>query len=165
MLRCCPQLDSEEVEFREKGCVSGGVATAMLLFGAKKRFVLFPEKFEVVQELCGRGERIGGGERGVSSENLSTGQSLRRRQVGEVLGTALGYETSDEEDSDSNSKDEHPSPVNSTYKLHPHTGDGLYMELTEQVCGSFENWCERLGDGSLRRYSVEVWPQWTHPDS
>lgn len=171
VLKSCPDLSPEEVELRIRGCDSGGVATAVLLFGAKKQLVLFPNKFEVVRRLCGGGAE-GGGRGGapsdVGDDSSASGRSgsdnLRHREVGRVLGNTLGYESSEEEASgeeEAGLRSHDTSKLNSTHK--PHAGGERYLELMGQVRDSFQHWCERLADGSLKRYRVEVWPEWTHP--
>ncbi len=199
-------LDREEAGWRVKGCVSGRVATAMVLFGGKRQLVLFPEKFEVVQRLC---VEDGGRGKGREMENDSLGQDSNRKEaaegtsgvknksVGKILGDTLGYESSDEGASSSEEGSSHlewyekresehydskrngqsthgklgsrihhhTHPASGhTHKPHPLGGmEETHLALMEQVGNSFETWCERLADGSLRRHSVEAWPQLKDP--
>ena len=197
-------LERQEAEWRLKGCVSGRVATAMLLFGAKKQLVLFPDDFEVVRQLCVGGGEGGGREgdtdddvlrqdRSISKNSLSSAKTRAKnsnKTVGNILGSTLGYESSDEntesdsfEDGDDHLSEErglsessregspthgnavrhrHSRPAsNRTHQPHPLSAEECHSSLVEQVCGGFENWCDRLADGSLRRHSVEAWPDWT----
>lgn len=179
LLGACPDLSPDEAELRVRGCENEGVATAVLLLGAKKQLVLFPNKFEAVRGLCERGGgRVGRG--GAWSEReggLSGGESLRQRDVGEVLGNTLGYESSDDDEEEReggstesegegagpgrSSRSHHAPYSNSTHTAH---SDGeRYLELVRQVQEGFQHWCERLADGSLRRYRVQAWPEWTQP--
>lgn len=226
MLSQCPQLSRNEVASRVRGCVNGGVATAVLLFGAKKQLALFPESFDVVLKLCrgleegtdrrganekegreetgveGMGEEGGerrpekkggerrpekrGGERRPEKrdgkdENVAVRKETNRpmdvknkREVGGILGSVFGYESSDEESGDSSDPNQQydedddgvqhrPQSANSAHHdpRPPSAGVGRRTAGLEQVSTSFENWCERMGDGSLRRCGVEVWPEWT----
>lgn len=181
-------MSHNEAKWRVKGCVSGDVATAVLLFGAKKQLVLFPERFSVVWELCGgRGVEEGGGEgKGMARHKEgeeASGKKCRKREVGGVLGSVFGYESSGDE----STSDPHRQFTNGRWSVteevrdglvhaepascdsHPASGDGNGRRsgvgcpgLVEQVNTSFQNWCERMGDGSLKRCGVEVWPEWTH---
>ena len=255
VLRSSDELSSEEVELRVKGCESGGVATAVLLFGSKRRLILFPNKFELVCQLCegvaSRGEgmatRVEGvtrgrgvaskreegvasigeegvasreeegvasrGEEGVASreeegvasreeegvasrveegvasreeEGVATRgegvasrrvpehqdrfgkrEGLRHREVGQVLGNTLGYESSEDESS-TGSEQEGAELVGSRSHDYAasnpaHRSSYEDEELAWQVREYFQHWCERLADGSLKRYRVEEWPEWTHP--
>ena len=212
VLSQCLSLPQDEVAVRASGCVCGGVATAMVLFGAKKQLLLFPEKFEVVHELYrgvkreqqegggggagqeggegeGQGGRGGEGEEGSGRCHKRTDRTSK--SVGKVLGNAFGYESSSSESDCSHGSGDsshmpHPSggsgdsshtpsslhgsdedhlADSSTHNTHP-SDPSVNREtpsLVEQVHAHFGNWCERLADGTLKRYSVEAWPEWPHP--
>lgn len=233
LLSQCPQLTRNEVAWRVRGCVNGGVATAVLLFGAKKQLVLFPECFDVVLKLCrgleegidrrgkqekgGREEKeevevmgeeeeweeIGGeetrggkGRLGVKDENVvvrnKTNRPVvrnrrRKSELGGILGSVFGYESSGEESgdhsSDPNQHSEDDGDVQlgrrgveeveevdfrpahaagSVNSVHHEPCSPSVGHTVEQVSTNFENWCEKMADGSLRRCDVEVWPEWTH---
>jgi hypothetical protein len=184
------------------------VATAILLFGAKKQLALFPEKIDAVVELCrglderieeesesegekrrgGRGERNSGVEGVMDDRCVAVGtrkgskhplgirkkNTEPKKEVGGVLGSLLGYESSADDDDDSDestsnsnhsdnndqqrSEDRPTQSSNSNHQPHPLSGN--MADLVEQVNTNFENWCERMGDGSLRRCGVEEWPEW-----
>lgn len=199
LLSQSPQLTQTEVACRARGCVNGGVATAILLFGAKRQMALFPDKFDLVLKLCrgmedkrreGRKEEGGdcsGGEECTREEDrrqekrneerastdLGKVENVKsnRREVGGVLGSMFGYESSDEVDKDisshsveyGDSREVGVEVVHCRPAHEPHPpGGGSPSRLVEQVNTYFENWCERMGDGSLRRCGVEAWPEWTH---
>ena len=203
-----PQLTQTEVACRVRGCVNGGVATAILLFGAKRQMALFPDKFDVVLEMSrGLEDRSeeGKGEAGESSGGRRTREEdgrrrqekrkeeneivdkvnrpmdvrnrstkSNRKEVGGILGSVFGYESSDEEIGEEGSDHSpqcsngegqvgrggveivHSEPPTASSNPSPPT------QLVEQVNTYFENWCERMGDGSLRRCGVEAWPAWTN---
>lgn len=175
---------------RVRACASGGVATAVCLIGTKKQFLLYPENLGLVCELNRQGmegdtEGVSGGssEIGGLKKNKNPGQ---KKDVGETLGNIFGYESESEEEEDrfkfngfsSNSTHKRHSahksgPNSSSHKSNPSFEDlSLRHELEEpsirqhlrqieQVDATFENWLERLADGSLQRYTLEVWPEWT----
>ena len=164
------------------------MASAVLLIGVKKQLVLFPNRLEVVQQLCAgpREEERGGAsslrsrgrdlsQRGVASSQGAREGVRRRGEVGKVLGNTLGYESDDEEEDEVDiltsrkrvepeSDKPHPSGSDPTHQPCPQSlEEECQRELVRQVCVGFRHWCERLADGTLKRYSVEAWPEWTHP--
>lgn len=174
LLNQCPEIVHNEAAWRVKGCVSGGVATAVLLFGAKKQLALFPEQFDVVWELCR--EEEGEGREGEGTARWKQGEgspgggvegtNCTKRDVGGVLGSVFGYESSSEDSGDNSAPDQ--QFADGKEQVHERLvqpgrrcSAGCPAGLVEQVDTSFENWCERMGDGSLRRCGVEVWPEWT----
>lgn len=220
LLSQCPCLPRDEVVMRVSGCVCGDVATAMLLFGAKKQLLLFPEKFEVVCELYRglkregqEGEGAGQEERGRRCQKRGVARdkaAKRNHEVGKVLGNTFGYESSSSESDDcSHGSDDsshmphpldgsgdsshmpcplhagsdcshesgdkgsdgdhladmpHPLSASPAHRPHPLDPSGRGTpSLVEQVHTHFGNWCERLADGTLKRYGVEAWPEWPRP--
>ena len=178
-------LNRREAGLRVRGCISGRVATAIVIFGAKKQLVLFPEEFEVVRNLCEDEEgREGSEEESSIRKEAVTGKStgIDSKSVGKILGNTLGYESSDEDESSGEnsghlerqyepygeglqahvkSRNEHTHPLGGhAHRPCPPTVEQSHLALVEQVCDGFENWCDRLADGSLRRHSVEAWPPW-----
>lgn len=160
ILSRCLELDAEEVKVRVHACKTGGVATAICLIGSRKQVFLFPSKYELVCALMK--ERIGGRREKKEGGTKST--------VGQRLGTTLGYETdsSEEDEKGSSEEDEKENGhfATSSYMQHQVNDESGGVEcdrgaLVHQVVCGFGNWLERLADGSLRRYRMQEWPDWT----
>ena len=83
----------------------------------------------------------------------------RPNNVGETLGKSLGYETSSDEEGrgDRENKSQFSTEKYSDESPDPAGSLGPVVQVGER----FSNWMERLADGSLTRYSVEAWPDWT----
>ena len=147
ILRHCVNLDAEEVAVRVRACKSGCVATAVCLIGSRHQALLFPSKYEMV---CALMCKKGGQKRRVSGA----------KSVGQKLGSTLGYET---ESSECEEEGDTHLGTSSTYMSH-NKCEGTECDrgaLMHQVTRGFMHWLERLADGSLRRYKIEEWPDWT----
>ena len=149
IMSCCLRLDEEEVGVRVRGCKTRCVATAVCLIGSRRQVILFPSEFELVCALMrGRGRREAGG------------RVVPKGSVGRRLGSTLGYETESSEDE----KEDHLCvDKDHSHRLHPPDSVDEYdrSALVHQVTSGFVTWLERLADGSLSRYSIEEWPEWT----
>lgn len=153
IMSASPQLSAEEVDMRVQACITGKVASAVVMIAAKKKFILFPGKLETVYELYeGKGSHTPSSKRDHASSGVRTLRAGKedtpvtsQKEVGKILGNTLGYEESCDDDKE---EEEESQDSNSTRKL------------IEQVDVSFATWLERLADGSLTRCSVEEWPRW-----
>lgn len=147
ILSHCLELDAEEVTVRVRACKTGGVATAVCLIGSRHQVMLFPSKYELVSALIRerRGER-----------------KNRKNTIGLRLGSTLGYETESSEDEDVENGHVDASSSNPLLLNDEHdSAESDKSALVRQVILGFGNWLERLADGSLRRYSIQEWPDWT----
>ncbi len=190
ILNLSPTLRGEEISLRVRGCLNGAVASAICLIGAKKLFLLFPEKLEAVSELYRAMGSEGSGEsNGVhsSGQGVQLEAGLRNRHykesgrsVGDTLGNTLGLNesSSDDDSQDSSGSAHHGShpqkdrdqedSSGSTHQRSPpqketaHHGSHpqRHQYLLRQVGDDFNCWLERLADGTLQRHHVERWPTW-----
>ncbi len=141
LLDKCEGIDKEEVKLRVCGCESRRVTTVIGLVGSKSHLLLYPQTLDFNSDHS---------ERDYNGKVRSRGNKIKTPSVstGEVLGSALGYE------SDNTSEDTESSEV---------TGDE-HREgdcLIDQIRLTFGNWLERLADGSLKRWTLSEWPEWT----
>ncbi len=148
-------------------CHTGEVVTVLALFGAKRQFCAFPENgiLESPKLESSAGPQT----------KMET--STHKSSVGGILGNTLGFET---EDNDANAgssnvatsrrerlSDLEPRPMTvdetggescstKTRNNSTHRHDSEIEGFTRR----FRLWLDRLADGSLKRYQVDVWPEW-----
>ena len=147
LLNSCSAMSEEEAESRMRGC-TGLVATAVCLIGNKRQLMLFPQERDLVDAFL-QSE----GRDNVKKRRLRTSSPT----TGGVLGSALGYESgSASEDGSSQGTEEEGEAQERNGPLQ----SGI-TSAADQVAFSFGNWLERLADGSLRRWTISQWPDWT----
>ena len=147
ILSQCEDITVQERDSRVKLTLSGKCATVLVIIGSKKQLSIFPEAHDGCHDMNGA---VGGGE------------DLRRRTVGQILGSSLGFDDNEDGKSEQSytetrfcSQTFNSSNVAGSTK----SGDDSCDHRLEQI-KQFEMWMERFFDGSLRRYRVQDWPEW-----
>ena len=157
VLRQCNGLESDDVEMRVAGCLSGKVATVVMLLGPRKQLCIFPERVtsSSINHLK---------EEWHTSGDLQDTQSVdesRTHSVGDVLGSVFDF---DDGDDHSPIRTPHKTDSNHTKSTDNHNGrlnDNRVNDKAEQIQKKFENWMEKFADGTLKRYKLTSWPEWT----
>ena len=175
------ELTSRKIDARLGGCFSGEVVTILAAFGAKKRFCLFPDSLRshssspsVPNGSAKHSQRSPAGPRGNHHSDVSQ-PSVEQRSVGQVLGSALGFDDAEantasavksttQQPAEASSQSDHNSEVSETIAschdatelLHDH-----HRVKSRLSAWRLETWLERLVDGTLKRYSVDSWPEWS----
>ena len=131
-------METQEIEKRERFYFSGGNwprVCVLALFGARKQFAIFPES---------PGTSYGDKIAELSSNSCTNSDSTRngvlreteRGSEGGMIATVMESFGFEDEETDENQEE----------------------GASERGLGV---WMERLEDGSLKRYSVTHWPQWS----
>ena len=128
-------MDPKEIEIRERIYLHGDnqqhSLCALALFGAKKKFAIFPESVTTERE-----------DFDTDQDSTESSGSIRNRTDREKEGR--------EKEGDGGLVDS----LMGSFGFED--GDGGEVERV----GSLRVWLERLEDGSLKRYSITNWPQW-----
>lgn len=124
--------------YLEEDTSSSQLVFVLALFGAKKQFAIFPETSKPHPAVAS------------DSNCHSTVDNTSDNVIDTVL-NSFGF---NEEDPDSNVRSENSQ-------------DGEQTEVStdqqrrdRELDAALRVWMERLEDGSLKRYSVDHWPQW-----
>ena len=147
ILTQCEDVTEQERDSRVKMTLSGKCATVLAIIGSKKQLSIFPETQDGCNSMNGA---VGGG------------KDVRRRTVGQILGSSLGFDDNEPGDSGQSHAETrlYTQTLNSSNVDHcTNSGDDNYDHRLEQI-KQFEMWMERFFDGSLRRYRVHDWPEW-----
>jgi len=148
LLDNCSEMSKDEVESRTCACKDSHAATLVCLIGNKRQLMLFPQERDLVDAFV----------------QAAVGGKVRKRKsralpptTGSVLGSALGYENSSASEDESDTEEEKEEEEERKNGVVQSSVGGP----VQQVASSFGNWLERLADGSLRRWTISQWPDWT----
>ena len=171
ILEHCKDMEPEEMNARLSGCYGDRVATILALIGTRKQLCIFPE---ILYNL----DSAPNGS--VKKNNAHEGQS----SVGQSIGSALGFDSEDttehcatesqqliQDDSETShdpggrlqSRERREKWTNHTTTSEYKDGGNQLDSKVEQISKRLGMWMDKLVDGSLRRYNVDAWPNWSHP--
>ena len=148
----CEDIPVRETDARVKMTLRGKCATILAIIGSKQQLSVFPETLESCAAVGGK---------------------RRERSVGVALGDTLGFDDSEDSDSERSQDQAHEEVDSSIHaecngvtgaaatsasrdsKLN--SGGDLRLEQIRQL----DVWTERFFDGSLKRLvRVQQWPDW-----